>query len=172
MPQRFTEDEQRTAVEAARALIMDEGYTQNAATKAIAAGLGLASHRTIGAWAVLQGHPLPAYPSLRLQTANGQAAHREYAQEERLELSDTLFAAIERAVPSAAEDPAGLKDLAIAFAILTGKRRIEEGLPTDHRLSTEVSAQELFEAGKERVRLLRNGYAVHGGLPDGADGQA
>jgi hypothetical protein len=75
---------------------------------------------------------------------------------------------VERATSFTDDDPDALKDLGMSYAILTDKRRIEEGPPTSHAIETD--AVELFEAGQERLRVMRGGHGVDS-LPMGTEGE-
>ena len=88
----------------------------------------------------------------RSQTKKATGARVRYAQERRLELSDKLFGKVE-ALLDGELDPQQLQPLVTAFAILTDKRRLEEGEVTDRHEHRDARAASL-ERGRQRLRLL------------------
>lgn len=96
---------------------------------------------------------------------NAAAGRKVYNLEARLELSDKFFALIDRHL-----DGAGLivlKDLAVTFAVLTDKRRLEEGKATERHEFTdddrEYVAGRIDElAARRRTRLAEDADAETG----------
>jgi hypothetical protein len=129
MPDRFNEDIRRNAVDRARELIEDQGYSQNRACTAVAEDLGLKSPRTIAIWAVDLEQPLPSGADARAKTAKATASTVVYHQLERLGLSDRAFRKLEELLPKIVE-AAEMWKWTTAFDILIEKRRLEENKST------------------------------------------
>lgn len=85
-----------------------------------------------------------------VKTASQARVH--YAQARRLELSDKLFGKVE-ALLERELAPQQLQPLVMAFAVLTDKRRLEEGEVTERHAHRDERAASL-ERGRERLRLL------------------
>jgi hypothetical protein len=88
----------------------------------------------------------------RSPVKNASQARVHYAQARRLELSDKLFGKIE-ALLDRDLAPQQLQPLVMAFAVLTDKRRLEEGEVTERHAHRDERAASL-ERGRERLRLL------------------
>ena len=80
-----------------------------------------------------------------------QVAGALYAKERRLQLSNTLFQKLEQLL-AGVEPNDSFKDLVMAFAILTDKRRLEEGEATERREYNDPAA--IAARGRERLALL------------------
>lgn len=149
----MTEDQKRAAVERARELML-EGLSQNKAAEQVGQEWGV-SGRTVINWASAMGTPLSAFSHERAKTRAANEAAITYAQERRLALSDRFFSKLESLLEMI-NDAGDAKDLATAYAILTDKRRLEEGQVTERtETRAPANAVEIFEQGRERLRLLR-----------------
>lgn len=101
-------------------------------------------------------------------TKNAIAAKAVYDLARRLELSDKFFGLVERALD---EDRwLDLKDLALTFAVLVDKRRLEEGKATEIHADTdsdrEFIASRVDElAARRRARLAETANASAGEAP-------
>lgn len=120
--------------------------------------------RCVQQWAAKQGRPLGALAlELSREQRNNAAAagvasavNASYGVAERLKLSDEFFAKAREMLMLAAE-PKDVYQLSLAFAILTDKRRLEEGLATG-RQETIDGGDDAFAAiqrGRERFQSLR-----------------
>ncbi|HXI16612.1 MAG TPA: hypothetical protein VNM48_09580 [Chloroflexota bacterium] len=133
----FAEAEKRHAVEQARRLMSEEGYSQNKASAAVGEDLGIAG-RTVKRWAVAVGLPLGDLSrDFEKRRTAAATAVQTYDLARRLELNDFRFERV-RDVATTTRETNGLKDLALAFGILTDKRRLEEGQATA-RTESQVS---------------------------------
>jgi hypothetical protein len=136
MAERFNEDARRNAINRAKDLIQDEGYSQTRACEAVAEDLGLKSPRTIAIWAVDLGEPLPAGAAARAKTIKAKEATIIYNQIARLDLSDRAFrkaAEVLETVNEAGE----MWKWTTAFTNLVESRRLEEGR-ANSRIGIEV----------------------------------
>ena len=88
----------------------------------------------------------------RSRTQKITAASVDYKLERRLELSNKLFAKLETLLDGEL-GPAQLQPLVVAYAVLTDKRRLEEGEVTERHGHRDERAASL-ERGRERLRLL------------------
>ena len=150
MEPRFTEHERRAAVEHARRLMVEDGYSQNKAAEAAGDDLGVKG-RTVMRWAESLDLPLGELSRDAAKTRAATAAHTHYDQERRLGLNNLLFDRIKE-VAGKTEDAGDLKDLAMAFGILTDKRRLEEGKSTERHEHLDQAAA--LERGRARLSLL------------------
>ena len=88
----------------------------------------------------------------RSRTKKAAEAVAEYALTKRLELNNKLFANIERLADEGL-DAGQVQGVSMAYAVLTDKRRLEEGEVTErHGHRDELTAS--LERGRERLRLL------------------
>lgn len=145
-----SEHERRTAAENARRLMVEDGYSANAAAASVGEDLGV-SGRTVMNWAKHLGLPLGELSRDIAKTRAATAATIYYGQDRRLELSNELFGRIKElagAVKAANE----MRDLATAFAILTDKRRLEEGRSTERHETIDPASA--IERGRARLSLL------------------
>lgn len=144
-----TAEDKRHAVESARRLMVEEGYSVNRAAEAVGEDLGV-SGRTVMRWADSQGLPLGELSRDIAKTRAATEATEGYGLARRLELSNRLFSKLGEVVETSIE-PSGLKDLATAFGILTDKRRLEEGQATER---TESSVTDLRSRVESRLDEL------------------
>jgi hypothetical protein len=157
----FPEHERRAAVEHARRLMVEDGYSATRAAESVAEDLG-STGRTVMRWAEAQGIGLGELSRDIHKTRAATEATIYYGQERRLELSNQLFARV-KSMTDGVKAANEMKDLATAFAILTDKRRLEEGKSTERHEVAVVDARErlLNEVAERRARL----HAVP--LPEG-----
>lgn len=161
---RYTREERQRALQQVYDLMVEQGYSKTKALQAVADDLGLRSPRTIDFWAQDFGYQFPTTVQARQQTdaARTQAhAISVYDQNKRLALSDMLFTALAKAaevqLAAPVPDSEVLRNLIWANGVLVDKRRLEEGKPTSHDLQEHRDADQLLEAGKERLRVMRGG---------------
>jgi hypothetical protein len=157
----FPEHEKRAAVENARRLMVEDGHSVRRASQSVADDLGV-SDRTVMNWAKAIGLPLGDLSREIHKTKAATEATIHYGQERRLELSNLLFARV-KTMTDEVKAANEMKDLATAFAILTDKRRLEEGKSTERHEVAVTDARErlLHEVAERRARL----HAVP--LPEG-----
>jgi hypothetical protein len=170
------------AVKEVARLIDIGGLSQAAALREVAPSLGITT-RQLHRWAATHGMPLPS-PGTNLGTQRMAAAAREYAQQQRLELSNRLMDTVEETVrrieqalmedPEFFPDAREMKDLTTSFAILTDKRRLEDGDPTSrHEIQSDTARAEILkrltklaERREEVGDIVIEGTVV-GELPEG-----
>jgi hypothetical protein len=152
---RFTEDERRGAVERARALMLDSGYSANKAAQAAGDDLGVTG-RAVQRWAEDVGAPLGELSHDAAKSARARIAQVEYSQERRRALSDLLFTRVEDVAQNTV-DAGELKDLALTFGILTDKRRLEEGKATERHENLDQRA--ILEQARHDLHSIRGGKA-------------
>ncbi|MBA2390313.1 MAG: hypothetical protein H0V67_08655 [Geodermatophilaceae bacterium] len=160
MKERFTEAERRHAVEQARRLMIEEGYSQNKATAAVAEDLGVTG-RSIKYWAAALLLPLGdlSREAAKRQTAEATALGQTYDLTRRLELNDFLFERV-RDVATTTRETNGLKDLALAFGILTDKRRLEEGQATARTENQVSDVRQRLDARLDELAARRTQRAA------------
>lgn len=88
----------------------------------------------------------------RSATEKAERAASAYNKERRAQLSNKMFQKVEELLGQI-EPTDSLKDLVMAFAILTDKRRLEEGEATDRREYNDPAA--IIARGRERADFLR-----------------
>lgn len=152
---RFSAGERRIAVEQARALMTEQGYSANKAAEAIGEDLGVKG-RTVQLWADALEMPLGELSHERAKTARANGAVVEYGQAKRQALSDLLFSRVE-AVAEKTDEPGDLKDLATTFGILVDKRRLEEGKATERTETLDQRAA--VDRAKQRLTSIQGGRA-------------
>lgn len=135
---RFSAQERSVAVERAKELMVNDGFSQNRACAAVGEDLGVTG-RTVALWAADMEIALGSISREATKTAAASRARAEYGADRRRELSDLLFSRCEE-VASDTRDSGVLKDLATVFGILTDKRRLEEGKATERTESLDQRA--------------------------------
>ena len=128
----------------------------------IAASLlaGVSQHQTAKTYKVSSGTVHTVARSLGLtdpehsSMKKANAARVKYSADKRRELSDILFARVQ---VLASAEPTGqeLKDVVMSYAILTDKRRLEDGQATQYVQPSDPHAA--ISQGRERLKLLQTG---------------
>lgn len=104
-------------------------------------------------------------PTRKVKLTPELARQKTYHQAARLKLNDRLFARIEATLQRERNLPTNrLKDLALAYAILTDKRRIEEGKNAGGITVEDIEQLQREAADKSRsIRSGRSLKAIEGG---------
>jgi hypothetical protein len=152
-PDKHSDAQKRKAVSVARALLDDgKSLTFAATTAAKQAGV---TKTTILRWADALGEPLlhSGMDAEQSTTKNARAAKAVYDQKRRLDMSDELFQLVRGKAKEA--KPSELPPLVTAFAILTDKRRLEEGAATDRHDWGNQPEPSVERSKALRLQLLR-----------------
>ncbi len=144
----------RQAAAAAAATLVADGLSLTKASDQVAAGLGVTG-RTVRAWIVKAGIVLPK---------NQSQGFKDFNERRRAEVGNRMVAILERRLgqleDSGEINGRELKDLAVMFGVLTDKRRLEDGLSTDHVVTESVPAREIVRDKIDELaerRKLRDG---------------
>ncbi len=128
----------RQAAAAAAAALVAEGLSLTKASDQVAADVGVTG-RTVRKWIVKAGIKLPK---------NQSQGFKDFNEQRRAEVGNRMVAILERRLSQLEEsgEISGreLKDLTVAFGVLTDKRRLEDGLATDRTETSEVPAREII----------------------------
>jgi uncharacterized protein YoaH (UPF0181 family) len=157
---RYTEDERRVAVEQARALMTEQGYSQNKATDAVGDDLGV-SGRTVKLWAADLDMPLgelsrEAAKEKIAAAAAVMEATRDYTQAERLALLNEGFDKA-RTLLAELKTAQEFQQWTVGTGTLIDKRRLEEGKATERLATTDQ--REAVERAKQHLRSITGGRA-------------
>ncbi len=159
-------------------LIEEEGLTQAAALRETAPSVGI-STRSLHRWAATHDMPLPA-PGTNAGIDAMALANRAYAKTQRIEVGERMLDLVEETLNRLEvemkkdiefiPDANDMKNLATTFAILTDKRRLEDGDPTSrHEVQSESVRLEL--SAKLDALALRKGMVIDV-VPHDDSGQA
>lgn len=109
---------------------------------------GICSRTAIRTWAKEAGIKSPTLEQRRNRHLNRRNI---YLKARRIRLNDQLFARVERMLKQKGNrlTPAELKSLALTYAILVDKRRLEEG--EDAASAQGLSAEEIYEEGQRAL---------------------
>lgn len=133
----------RLAAAQQTAALVRGGLTYTKASDQIAVEVGVAG-RTVRAWVEKYGIDIQKQDS-RISDFNER--RRAESGNRLANVVEGRIAQLEKAIDAGTEvDSRQIRELTIAFGVLTDKRRLEDGLATDRHETSEVPAREIIKS--------------------------